>query len=181
MRRAFLLCVMAVFCLCGAAHDGVAADGSGVGAYGSAATKGVKSSVEGELKETMNSAQEAYNTAAQTTYEEMIPKPEEIQDQASSCLDGIMDTNFGFGLNVPSVSNLLGAACNKINSGIKDHLQEASAKINPKYMNGLISSEMGIGLGGKPAPASRVNYERQGERISNRLWESVKQEKTWLK
>lgn len=183
MVRAIFACIAAALLLCAAARPVPAKDGSlgGVGAYGEAASKGMKSTVEKDLKDTMNSAQDAYNTAARTTYEEMVPTVEEIQEQAGECLEGIMDADFGFGLNVPSISSLLGAACRRINSEVKDHLQKASKKYSAQYMNGLIGSEMGVGMGGDTGPANDVDYQQAGEEISDQLWQDIKREKTWLK
>jgi len=180
MKRMILTAiVMAIFFL--GVHPGHAGDGSGVGAYGSAASEGAMSAVKGDLADTMNSARKAYDAASLKTYDEMIPKPEDIQDQASGCLDGIMNADFGFGLNVPSVSNLMGQACDKISSKVKGHLQKASSQTSADAMNGLIESEMGMGMAGDNAPPSRVNYEEKGKQISDQLWQDVKQEKSWLK
>lgn len=175
-----VLSVAALLLGCFSVSNGVAEPSSYSEGMSNAGTN-MGQTVEDDLEETMESAQEAYDTAAETTYEEMVPQPEDIQKQASKCLDGILNADFGFGLNVPSVSDLLGAACDKINSEVKGYLRKKSETLRREEMKGLIEGEMGIAFGGKNAPVNQIDYEQQGKEISNEVWQDISEEKEWLK
>ena len=162
-------------------HAKVSSDTSG--GYDKAATKGSKEALEeakGDVKETMNDAQKAMNQAASVNYKKTVPQPEDVQSAAKKCLDGILDVDFGFGLNIPSIKDILGKACEKINSEVKDHLRKVSKDFSPAYFDGLISSEMGFGAGGDVAPVDGIDYNRKGREISDNLWKKMETKHKWL-
>lgn len=141
--------------------------------YGTAASSGARETVEGDVQETLDNAREAYDEMGQVTYEKTIPKPEDIQEAASGCLDGILNADYGFGLSVPSVSSLLNSACRSINSGVTGHLNEVKLELADEY------SRIGAGLGDNSAPSNSVDYEQVGEELADGLWEQVKEDRSW--
>lgn len=137
------------------------------GDYGGAASEGARETVQSDVDETLNNARDVYDQMGEVTFEETIPKPENIQDAAGQCLDGILSADFGFGLNLPSIHDLFNQACSTINSEITDHLRSADLNLADEY------AEIGAGLGGDTAPQNRVNYDSLSDEIVDDLWRQI--------
>lgn len=152
--------ILILFCAVETLAD-VSADG-----YGEAASQGAEETVKGDVQDTLDNARDAYDEMGKVTYEKSIPKPEDVQDAASSCLDGILSADFGFGLSVPSVSSILNSACRSINSGVTGYLNSVEGELSNEY------SRIDAGLGNNSAP-SRVNYEQVGGGIADDLWNEM--------
>lgn len=153
--------------LAGSAFAGVSADN-----YGGAASRGARETVASDVQETLDNAREAYDEMGKVTYEKTIPKPEDVQDAASSCLDGILSADYGFGLSVPSISSLLNSACRSINSGITDYLDSVEFELSNEY------SRIGASMGNDPVSSS-VDYEQIGDGIADNLWNEIAGDNEW--
>lgn len=168
MQKIFFSVVFAFLVICTAgASTAISADG-----YGDAASRGARQTVESDVQDTMNNAREAYDAMGQDTYEETIPRPEDIQSAASSCLDGILNADFGYGLGVPSIKSLFNNACKSINSGVKDHLNNVNFELSDQY------TRIGAGMGNNRIP-NTVNYNEVGQGIADDLWGDIAGEKKW--
>lgn len=140
---------------------GVSADN-----YGAAASQGAGETVKGDVQDTLDNARDAYDEMGKVTYEKSIPKPEDVQEAANSCLDGILNADYGFGLSVPSISNILNSACRSINSGVTGYLDSVEGDLSNEY------SRIGAGMGNNSAP-SYVDYEQVGGGIADNLWNEM--------
>lgn len=166
MREFVIYVVLLLFAVCAVNFpDAALADVSND--YGDSASQGAQDTVESDVDETLNNSREAYDQISEVTFEETIPKPEDIQDAAGDCLDGILSADFGFGLNVPSVKDLFNQACSTINSEVKGHLQESGGRLQDQYM------DIGAALGDKSAPPNKMNYDQRGGEIVDDLWQDI--------
>lgn len=170
--------------------SGTCGAGISTGSGGGSGSSGVdiqspKKAVKGEVSETLNSAQTALNKASETTYEEMVPTMEEIQQNAKNCLNGIMNTDFsgdfGFDLDLPSINDMLSKSCGKIDSKIQNRIDSVSKELSPSFYNDLIETEMGMGMGNAYPPGNSINYDRKGQEIADDLWRKIERDKPWLK
>lgn len=137
--------------------------------------------IKDDAKGTLDNARAAYDKMAQVKFEETVPKPEDVQSAAKECVKGIMDADFGFGLNVPSASNLLNSACKKINSKVKDYLRKKSEIYSKEYFDDLIGAEMGVGFGGaSDGTLDGIDYDKRGREISDEVWNEIQEDYEWL-
>lgn len=164
MRKILLLSVLALL----AFSPAVSADD-----YSGAASEGARDTVESDVGATMENARRTYDQMGEATFDETIPRPEDIQTAASQCLDGILSADFGLGLNVPSISNLFNRACGNINSEIRGHMSNANMNLSDRY------SEIGIGFGGSRGPRNRINYDQRGGDIADDLWHQIDGDSSW--
>jgi len=143
------------------------------GDYGNAASQGARETVESDVQKTLENTRAAYDQMGEVTYKKTIPKPEDVQQAASSCLDGIMNADFGFGLGVPSISSLFNSSCNAINSEVSSYLKSVRFDISAEC------TRIGAGLGEGSAPGNRVDYDQVGEHIANELWNDISRDSKW--
>lgn len=141
--------------------------------YGDAASRGARETVKGDVQDTLENARAAYDEMGEVTYKKTIPKPEDVQGAASSCLDGIANADFGFGLGVPSVSSLFNSACNAINSEVSGYLDNVRFDLSDDY------TRIGAGLGQGSAPGNSINYDQVGEGIADELWNNISRDNQW--
>ena len=141
--------------------------------YSGAASEGARDTVESDVEATLENARRTYDQMGEITFDETIPKPEDIQAASSQCLDGILNADFGLGLNIPSVSNLFNRACRTINSEVRGHLSNANLNLSDRY------SEIGIGFGGSSGPRNRINYDQKGGKIADDLWQKIDGGSSW--
>lgn len=141
--------------------------------YGDAASQGAQDTVQGDVQETLENARAAYDEMGEVTYKKTIPKPEDVQSAASSCLDGIANADFGFGLGVPSISSLFNSACDAINSEVSGHLDNVRLDLSDDY------TRIGAGLGANSAPGNSVDYDQVGDNIADELWNNISRDSKW--
>ncbi len=169
----FVVFVLAALCMPASGSYAIVSSGGSSGGYGGAASQGAQQTVKEDVEETLENAREVYDEMSEVTFEETIPKPEDVQEAAESCLEGILNADFGFGLNLPSISSLLNQACEQINSEIMDHLDDVNVRLSNQF------STIGLGLGGNLAPRTYIDYDQVGDDIADSLWEEINRGNRW--
>lgn len=168
MRAFLLITALLLFLPCSAlAEDDF---GSAAGEGFSESAEGAEEDVKGEAEQTMADAESVHNEAVDKRFEDSIPSADEINEQASECFDGIMDADFGLSLDVPSISNLLGAACNEIENNISNEFNQANDTVSADAFDGMLEVEAGeVTSGG-------VDYDEQGETAAEEMMNEIEPE-----